>query len=57
MQALQGVTDPATRYMMGLAYHIQPSALGFTGEQINALEQSTMGSVFNKQTGQVQKVY
>ena len=43
--------------MMAMAYHIAPASIGLTADQINALEQSTMGSVFNKQTGQVQKVY
>ena len=57
MQALQNVTDPATRYMMAMAYRISPASIGLTNEQINQLEQSTMGSTFNKQTGQVQRNY
>jgi hypothetical protein len=54
MQALQGVTDPAMRYMIANAYHIAPASVGLTNEQINALQQSTMGSVYNRKTGQVQ---
>ncbi len=56
-QALQGVTDPATRYMMAMAYHIAPASIGLSNEQINALEQSTMGQTYNKKTGQVQRNY
>ena len=57
MQALQGVSDPATRYMMAMAYRIAPASIGLTNEQINQLEQSTMGSTYNKKTGQVQRNY
>lgn len=56
-QLLQGVTDPATRYMMAMAYHIAPASIGLTNEQINQLEQATMGSTYNKATGQVQRNY
>lgn len=57
MQALQGVTDPAQRYMMAMAYHIAPASIGMTNEQINQFEQGTMGSTYNKATGQVQRNY
>jgi hypothetical protein len=57
MQALQGVSDPATRYMMAMAYHIAPASIGLTNDQINQYEQSTMGSTYNKKTGQVQRNY
>jgi hypothetical protein len=58
MQALQGVTDPATRYLMMMAYMIPPQSMGgMTATQINDLEQSTMGSSYNKKTGQVQRNY
>ncbi len=51
------VSDPATRYMMAMAYHIAPASIGLSNEQINALEQSTMGQTYNKKTGQVQRNY
>jgi hypothetical protein len=54
-QALQGVTDPATRYMMDVAYGLPFT--GFSNQQINQYEQSTMGSTYNKKTGQVQRNY
>lgn len=57
MQALQGITDPAQRYMMAMAYHIAPASIGMSNDQINQFEQSTMGSTYNKGTGQVQRNY
>lgn len=57
LSAIQSISDPATRYMMAMAYHISPASIGLSADQINALEQSTMGSVYNKNTGTVQKVY
>jgi len=57
MQALQGVTDPATRYMIAMAYRIAPATIGLTNQQINQLEESTMGQSYDKKTGQVRSWY
>jgi hypothetical protein len=43
--------------MMAMAYHIAPASIGLTNDQINQYEQSTMGSTYNKKTGQVQRNY
>ena len=57
MQALQGVTDPAMRYMISMAYGIAPATIGLTNQQINQLEESTMGQSYDKKTGQVRSWY